>query len=1295
MEKNATIRWFPNVRRLSGSCFSGSCLFGVYFLGASLFGAFLRAPPCLHADSPVLLDDQFDLPPGFHIYRAAAPKLTGGSYDLTLDADGRLLVGDGQRVRRLDDTDGDGVFDRYQTIAEGLGGRGPQGLLVLDDHLYAVGGDGVQLFSGYRTSASLKPDERLKHEGRLGAPFNTGGDHAAHTLLRGHDGYIYLVSGDGGGVGGRKHITETSSPMLEERVASVFRFSPDGTKWECVASGGRNPPSLGMNYLGELFSFDSDMEWHVDVPFYRPVRLNHWATGADLGWQGVGAYPPYYIDTIPGILDVGRGSPDWGVFYEHVQFPERYRDAFLCCDYRWKSATSGGYNKSGRLVAFHLRRAGATWKAEMSLLAQAKPGGRTPDGKAINFGLVDVDVAPDGSIFVSDHNQGVWRIFYDARENPNVPALGPPPPAGDGLNTLSYPQPSAEWARARLETSPTATWVAHVANATSPRQRLRAIRMAASRFAELQTDDLVAWCNDTAAEVRGQAAWLIGIRGNATEVPLALALLEDSDPFVRRRAAEAFTRLRDSRATEKLIELLAAPERHVRYAAMMALAHRPSAEFLPRTLAQGDLRVAMRGLVAALTRKEPAAAPDVRRVVQRLLAWKPTALEDQLDRLRVLQLTREEIEAVDALRDATQEFLVADFRRTTPAAARDLRWEQVRLLGVFGVKEGFALLLQALEDETDGPTQFHIATALAGIAEGWTEEESQRLARWMASTQTGWFAELEGKGRQFGGFWATTLKRLAERHSAALGLMVDTIVPGSQLATLAFDGLSRRPDADRILIRHYRRAKTDSARQQLLKSMAAIRRSTIAEFLVAEHRSTTDNPALERQLLATLASQPLTTESVGGVFLPKLLAAENAEVAELAAQVVHAHGHAAAAYAEAFNGLKVGERRGRQALDFALLENLSRYGDRSSVFDAALSTLSAKPRPDAGNSAEVIWSSTEQIDGDEAWFSREFTIPAAAAKGTLTITCDNEFTAYVNGTKVGQSQDWEHAVHIDVRSALRAGKNLIAVHGVNRGGPAGLIATLEWETQDEGSGAVSTDSSWLLSKRPSESWQTDGANDGAAWAPSLHVTEPTKNALNAFRSLRPFDAHAEWLAAQEHWQRWYRETYSEAFVARPQKSAKRVPNEVVHKSILDASDLREGDPSKGRHVYLSSGCFACHGGIGERKATLFGPALSGVTLRLNRQELADSLVYPSKQVAERFRATVLVTTTGAIHSGFVTEQSDEFVSITNLENEVTRVPRSQVASLSPQEESLMPGELLNTLSNDQVRDLLAFLASLE
>ena len=137
------------------------------------------------------------------------------------------------------------------------------------------------------------------------------------------------------------------------------------------------------------------------------MRLHHWAVGGDQGWQDVGALPPYYLDNLPGVLDVGRGSPNWGVFYEHTQLPARFHDAFIVCDYLWKSATDGNYSTSGRLVTFFLRRDNAGWKASVETLARPRLGARDADGKPINFALVDVTVAPDGSLYVSEHNQGV------------------------------------------------------------------------------------------------------------------------------------------------------------------------------------------------------------------------------------------------------------------------------------------------------------------------------------------------------------------------------------------------------------------------------------------------------------------------------------------------------------------------------------------------------------------------------------------------------------------------------------------------------------------------------------------------------------------------------------------------------------------------------------------------------------------------------------------------------------------------------------------------------------------------
>ena len=145
----------------------------------------------------------------------------------------------------------------------------------------------------------------------------------------------------------------------------------------------------------------------------------------------------------------------------------------------------------------------------------------------------------------------------------------------------------------------------------------------------------------------------------------------------------------------------------------------------------------------------------------------------------------------------------------------DLRWEYVRLAGEYDVASAFAPLLALLESEPDGVTQFHLAEALGRISSGWSEQESLRLVRWLLGTQTGWFAQRDGKGRQFGGFWNTVVNQLATRHAASLIELADQLSPESEIAKVdnqghyAEDRVDKRPaklmwkadDAARAIVR--------------------------------------------------------------------------------------------------------------------------------------------------------------------------------------------------------------------------------------------------------------------------------------------------------------------------------------------------------------------------------------------------------------------------------------------------------------------------------------------------------------
>ena len=77
-----------------------------------------------------------------------------------------------------------------------------------------------------------------------------------------------------------------------------------------LAGGLRNAYDLAFNGAGHLFTFDSDMEWDLGLPWYREVRLLHVVPGGEYGWRtGSSPWPNWYPDSLPPACEVGRGSP--------------------------------------------------------------------------------------------------------------------------------------------------------------------------------------------------------------------------------------------------------------------------------------------------------------------------------------------------------------------------------------------------------------------------------------------------------------------------------------------------------------------------------------------------------------------------------------------------------------------------------------------------------------------------------------------------------------------------------------------------------------------------------------------------------------------------------------------------------------------------------------------------------------------------------------------------------------------------------------------------------------------------
>src|SRR5690606_5115559 len=109
---------------------------------------------------------------------------------------------------------------------------------------------------------------------------------------------------------------------------------------------------------------DSDMEWDIDLPWYRVCRTDHIVPGGEFGWRtGSGKWPDYYPDSLPPLTDIGRGSPVGVEFYQHpFAYPAKYRDAFLLGDW-----------SRGRILATFLEKSGATYTEKVEEFITGEP----------------------------------------------------------------------------------------------------------------------------------------------------------------------------------------------------------------------------------------------------------------------------------------------------------------------------------------------------------------------------------------------------------------------------------------------------------------------------------------------------------------------------------------------------------------------------------------------------------------------------------------------------------------------------------------------------------------------------------------------------------------------------------------------------------------------------------------------------------------------------------------------------------------------------------------------------------
>jgi putative membrane-bound dehydrogenase-like protein len=141
--------------------------------------------------------------------------------------------------------------------------------------------------------------------------------------------------------------------------------------------------------------------------------------------------------------------------------------------------------------------------------------------------------------------------------------------------------------------------------------------------------------------------------------------------------------------------------------------------------------------------------------------------------------------------------------------------------------------------------------------------------------------------------------------------------------------------------------------------------------------------------------------------------------------------------------------------------------------------------------------------------------------------------------------------------------------------------------------------------------------------------------------------------------------------------------------------LRDGDADKGRIVFESAkvACLACHA-VGQRGGRV-GPDLTRVGEIRSGGDLLESILFPSSTFAQDYEPFALETTDGQEHSGTVVQQNEEKITIRSMAGTETTFSRSAVRDLRRASVSIMPEGLEAALSEQEFRDLLAFLQGLK
>lgn len=138
-----------------------------------------------------------------------------------------------------------------------------------------------------------------------------------------------------------------------------------------------------------------------------------------------------------------------------------------------------------------------------------------------------------------------------------------------------------------------------------------------------------------------------------------------------------------------------------------------------------------------------------------------------------------------------------------------------------------------------------------------------------------------------------------------------------------------------------------------------------------------------------------------------------------------------------------------------------------------------------------------------------------------------------------------------------------------------------------------------------------------------------------------------------------------------------------------------GDFSRGKSVFFGkkAACSACHRVSGQ--GGLAGPNLSQIGKIRVERDLLESILYPSASIVQGYHPYTIETEDDFVYSGIITRQTPDAVWIRGTDLVENKVDQKQIKSMTESSLSIMPQGLADALTQEELKDLMAFLRNLK